>query len=166
MIHTYLEALLKELQSAGPSSGSRTPSPEPPKPHFRPRPPAEPPPPLPVELRCRAQFQLQHQAFSNIPVINLRVEGCCLQMPASLASGLGDALSLENLELLHPSLPRTALKAKLAWIQGQGDPETGLVAAGIRFLAAPASFTGEVAAFVRSWAEYERLRSDLDGMPA
>jgi hypothetical protein len=121
---------------------------------------------IPVEPQCRAELQFQQESFRNLAVINLGVEGCCLQVPSGLASGLSRESSMEKLELIHPSLPRASIKAKVAWIKPQGDPETGLVTAGIRFLAAPGGFTGDLAAFVRDWERYERLNTGLDGMPA
>jgi len=45
-------------------------------------------------------------------------------------------------------------------------PHTGLIAAGIRFMAAPGGFTSQVAAFVREWGKYDGLGDRLDGMPA
>jgi hypothetical protein len=121
---------------------------------------------VPVQPQCRAEFQLAHQSFSNLPVVNLGVEGCCLQVPAGLAQHLRNNLSVDGLELIHPSLPRTPLKGRLAWIERSGDPDTGLTAAGLRFMAAPGGFTSRVAAFVREWGEYDRRASGLDGMPA
>ena len=121
---------------------------------------------VPVEPQCRAELHLAHQTFSNVPVVNLGVEGCCLQVPTGLAQHLRNNLSVDDLELIHPSLPKTPIQGQLAWIERNGDPDSGLIAAGIRFMAAPGGFTSQVAAFVREWGKYDDLASGLDGMPA
>jgi len=117
---------------------------------------------VPVEPQGRAELHFKQQAFRDVPVVNVGVEGCCLRLSDQLAQYLKNNLSIDHLELIHPSLPQAPVKGTLAWIRGGG----GQAAAGIRFTGAPGGFTGQVAAFVRDWAKYDRLTSGLDNLPA
>jgi hypothetical protein len=121
---------------------------------------------VPVEPQCKARIRFEKQAFRDIPVSNLGTSGCCIHVPVQLANGLLDKAALDGLVLVHPSLPGAMVKAKVAWVQRRQDPVTGLVAAGVRFMAAPGNFTDDLTAFVRNWGRYQRLDSGFDGMPA
>jgi hypothetical protein len=121
---------------------------------------------IPVEPQCKARIRFEKQSFRNIPVSNLGISGCCIHVPAQLANGLLDQAALDGLVLIHPSLPSATVKAKVAWVQRRQDPVTGLVAAGVRFMAAPGNFTDDLATFVRTWARYAREDSGFSGMPA
>jgi hypothetical protein len=119
-----------------------------------------------VEPQCKARVRFDEQTFFILPVANLGTEGCCVRVPTQLVPGLREKLPLEGLELVHPSLPHTSVKAKVVWTQGQGDPATGLVPAGVRFTGAPAGFTRDLSAFVQACTQYDHLTSDLDGLPS
>ena len=77
-----------------------------------------------VETQCKARFQLGGQTYNNITVRNLGADGCCIQMPAKYVTGLQERSTLDGWELIHPSLPKGTIKARVVWIHGQDQPRT------------------------------------------
>lgn len=106
-----------------------------------------------VEPQCKARFQLGGQSYTNITVSNLGAEGCCIQMPAQSAGSLNDKCMLEGWELIHPSLPKGTLRARVVWYQNQSRPKTDYIETGVRFLDAPDSFTRDVDKYVTTIAK-------------
>lgn len=111
-------------------------------------------PRIPVESQCQARFQFGGQAFNHIHVANLGSEGCCIRMPTQ-GQGLRDHSLLENLELVHPGLPKGTIQARVAWVHGQES--------GIKFTDVPDEYSRGLSNFVLTMA-HPRF-SDPDGLP-
>lgn len=87
-----------------------------------------------VEPQCKARFQLGGQSFNNIVVANLGSDGCCIKIPNEAARNLSDRDTLEGWELIHPSLPKGSIQAKVVWCGGQDKPRTDYFETGIQFM--------------------------------
>jgi len=106
-----------------------------------------------VEPQCKARFQLGGQSYNNITVSNLGSDGCCIQVPSQAVSGLTDKSFLEGWELIHPSLPKGSIKAKVVWSHGQDKPRTEFIETGIQFMDAPANYVRDLDKYVTTLAK-------------
>jgi len=106
-----------------------------------------------VEPQCKARFQLGGQSYNNITVSNLGSDGCCIQVPSQAVSGLSDKSFLKGWELIHPSLPKGTIKAKVVWSHGQDKPKTEFIETGIQFMDAPANYVRDLDKYVTTLAK-------------
>jgi c-di-GMP-binding flagellar brake protein YcgR len=104
-----------------------------------------------VENQCKARFQLGGQQYNNITVRNLGADGCCIQVPAKSVSGLQEQTSLDGWELVHPSLPKGSIKARVVWCHGR-EPKAEYIETGVQFLDAPAGYTRDLDKYVTTLA--------------
>jgi hypothetical protein len=123
-------------------------------------------PRIPVGPQCRARLRLEQGPLYNLPVVNLGTGGCCLDVPAPLASALLGRAFVGDLELVHPSLPARPLKGQIAWVHSVKQAGGDTMAIGVEFTEAPGGFARDLAGLVARWAEYERRNPGFDGMPA
>jgi hypothetical protein len=100
-----------------------------------------------MENQCKARFQLGGQSYNNITVRNLGADGCCIEVPSKAGSGFNEKPTLEGWELIHPSLPKGNIKAKVVWCQGQ-EPRADYLETGIQFLEVPTSYTKDLDRYV------------------
>jgi c-di-GMP-binding flagellar brake protein YcgR len=100
-----------------------------------------------VENQCKARFQLGGQQYNNITVRNLGAEGCCIQVPSKNSDSLKERSTLDNWELIHPSLPKGSIKARVVWCRGQ-EPRTDFIETGIQFLDVPAGYSQDLDKYV------------------
>jgi len=107
-----------------------------------------------VEPRCKARFQLGGQLYDNITVSNLGRDGCCLTGPMQTLSTLSDKAMLERWELIHPALPKNAIKAKVVWISQRNRDTAGIITTGIQFLDAPAKYVKDLSNFVTTLSSH------------
>jgi kynurenine formamidase len=101
-----------------------------------------------VEPQCKAKFQLGGQSFNNITVANLGAEGCCIQIPGKDVSGLKDLATLESWELIHPSLPKATIKAKVVWCRGQDRAKGPYWETGVQFRDMSSDYTRDLDRYV------------------
>ncbi len=106
-----------------------------------------------VESQCKARFQLGGQSYNNITVSNLGADGCCIQVPSQSVSGLQEKSTLDGWELIHPSLPKGTIKAKVVWCHGQDKPRTEYVETGIQFMDVPSGYTKDLDKYVTTLAK-------------
>lgn len=106
-----------------------------------------------VESQCKARFQLGGQSYNNITVANLGADGCCIQVPSQSAGALNDRSTLEGWELIHPSLPKGTIKAKVVWCHGQDKPRTEFIETGIQFMDVPSGYTHDLDKYVTTLAK-------------
>jgi hypothetical protein len=100
-----------------------------------------------VESQCKARFQLGGQTYNNITVRNLGADGCCIQVPSKSAMGFKERSTLDGWELIHPSLPKGNIKARVVWCQGQA-PRTDYIETGVQFMDAPSGYTKDLDRYV------------------
>ncbi len=105
-----------------------------------------------VEDQCKARFQLGGQTYNNIIVRNLGANGCCIEMPAKNVSGLQERSTLDRWELIHPSLPKGTIKARVVWTHGQGQPRTDTIETGVQFLDVPSDYSKDLDRYVTTLA--------------
>jgi hypothetical protein len=105
-----------------------------------------------VEPQCKARFQLGGQSYNNITVSNLGADGCCIQVPKQSVSSLNDKTLLEGWELIHPSLPKGTIKAKVVWCHGQ-EPRTEFIETGIQFMDVPSGYSRDLDKYVTTLAK-------------
>jgi len=80
----------------------------------------------------QVNFLLGGRRLTGLAVTTLGAGGCCVAVPARLLGDLPEDRVLEELELDHKALPRTRLRARVAYASGR-DPVT----LGLEFLEAP-----------------------------
>jgi hypothetical protein len=80
-------------------------------------------------------FRLGTHQLTGMAVSTLGAGGCCVAVPARLMGDLPADRVLEELELDHKDLPRTRVRARVAYASGR-DPVT----LGLEFLEAPVAF--------------------------
>jgi len=107
-----------------------------------------------VEPQCKARFQLGGQTYNDITVSNLGEDGCCLSGTTQALSALGDRAMLEDWQLIHPALPKNAIKAKVVWVSRQYQGSNGIIHTGIKFQDAPAAYTRSVGKYVTAMATH------------
>jgi hypothetical protein len=100
-----------------------------------------------LENQCKARFQLGGQSYNNITVRNLGADGCCIEVPSKAGSSFSDKSMLESWELIHPSLPKGSIKAKVVWSHGQA-ARTDCIETGVQFLDAPTSYIKDLDRYV------------------
>lgn len=105
-----------------------------------------------VETQCKARFQLGRQSYNNITVSNLGADGCCIQVPSQSISGLSDKSTLDGWELIHPSLPKGTIKAKVVWCHGE-KPRAEFIETGIQFMDVPSGYTRDLDKYVTTLAK-------------
>jgi len=105
-----------------------------------------------VENQCKARFQHGGKTYNNITVENLGADGCCIQMPSQSASGLTEKATLDGWELIHPSLPKGTIKAKVVWCHGQ-EPRTEFIETGIQFMDVPSGYSRDLDKYVTTLAK-------------
>ena len=111
-----------------------------------------------VETDCKAQFHLEGQSYSNIAVANLGAEGCCIRVPASAASTFKNRMLLEGMELIHPDLPKEAIKGRVVWLRtekGAGKDSKDFVETGIQFTGASKNYGAQVDRYVTALLKSE-----------
>ncbi len=101
-------------------------------------------------IPCKARFQLEGKSFTNIPVVNLGSHGCCLIIPEPAVNRFNARPVLESWKLVHPSLPKQAIRAKVVWCRHLGKVKSGFLEAGIQFLDVPAGYSMELDRFLIS----------------
>jgi hypothetical protein len=103
-----------------------------------------------VSLRtaCRARFQLDGKSFMNIPIVNLGSHGCCFVIPEPAVNHFKAGPVLEGWKLIHPRLPKAAIKAKVVWCRPQGRMNSGFLEAGVQFLDVPPGYSQELDRFL------------------
>ena len=106
-----------------------------------------------VESQCKARFQLGGQSYNNIVVSNLGADGCCIQVPNQAVSSFTDKSLLEGWELIHPSLPKGTIKAKVVWCHGQDKPRTDYMETGIQFMDVPSAYGRDLDKYVTTLAK-------------
>jgi hypothetical protein len=106
-----------------------------------------------VESQCKARFQLAGQSYNNITVSNLGADGCCIQVPSQSVSGLSDRSTLEGWELIHPSLPKGTIKAKVVWCHDQKMPRAEYIETGIQFMDVPSGYSKDLDKYVTTLAK-------------
>jgi len=107
-----------------------------------------------VEPQCKARFQLGGQTYNDITVSNLGQDGCCLSGPTQTLSALSDKATLEDWQLIHPALPKGAIKAKVVWVSRQYQGSEGRIFSGIQFQDAPAGYAKHVGKYVTAMASH------------
>lgn len=84
------------------------------------------------------RFRIGQRYFTDLAVTDLGGGGCSFAIPAMAAELVSRSPLLEDVEVLHPSLPVVAVNAQLAWLHGRpGEPGPGMVHVGIAFLNVP-----------------------------
>jgi len=106
-----------------------------------------------VENQCKARFQLGGQSYNNITVSNLGSDGCCCQIPAEAVAELSSKSTLDGWELIHPSLPKEAIKAKVVWSHSQDRTKANFIETGVQFMDASASYTRDLDKYVTTLAK-------------
>ena len=106
-----------------------------------------------VESQCKARFQLGGQSYNNITVSNLGSDGCCVQVPVQAQAELASKSTLDGWELIHPSLPKEAIKAKVVWSHPEDRAKAGFIETGIQFMEAPAGYTRDLDKYVTTLAK-------------
>jgi len=101
-----------------------------------------------TETQCKAQIHAGGQTFSDVSVTNLGADGCCVQIPAKTASGLKNKMMLEGFELIHPNLPKDAIKGQVVWLHDQQGADKNFITSGIQFQGAPQHFAQDVDRYV------------------
>jgi hypothetical protein len=101
-----------------------------------------------VKTPCKARFQLGGQAYTNIQVVNLGSHGCCFVIPVPAVNRFKAGPILEDWKLIHPKLPRAAIKAKVVWCRPQGEVKLGFLEAGVQFMDVPPSYSEELDRFL------------------
>ena len=102
-----------------------------------------------LEHPCRVRFRLGGHPYTNIGVANLGPTGCCIQIPAQSVGGLRSRALLDGWEFINPGLPRTAIQAKVVWVQRAEPSKDGFIATGVEFLDAPVDYTRRLASYVK-----------------
>jgi hypothetical protein len=104
-----------------------------------------------VETQCKARFQLGEHRYNNITVSNLGQDGCCLTGSRKDLETINERGMLENLELIHPALPKEGIKGQVVWVHrlDQG------VETGVHFLNPKGSFVRDVGKYVSTMAAPE-----------
>jgi len=105
-----------------------------------------------VESQCKARFQLGGQSYNNITVRNLGSDGCCIQVPSKSASGFNERSTLDGWELIHPSLPKGSIKARVVWTHGQA-PKAEYIETGVQFMDAPSGYVKDLDKYVTTLAK-------------
>ena len=105
-----------------------------------------------VESQCKARFQLGNQSYNNITVSNLGADGCCIQVPSKECQGISDKAMLDGWELIHPSLPKGTIKAKVVWCEGQ-KAKTDFIETGIQFMDVPSGYSKDLDRYVTTLAK-------------
>jgi hypothetical protein len=103
-----------------------------------------------VETDCKAQFQMEGQTYSNIAVANLGAEGCCIRVPASAATTFKNRMLLEGMELIHPDLPKEAIKGRVIWLRTEKGANQDFVETGIQFSGASKDYGVKVDRYVNA----------------
>ena len=106
-----------------------------------------------VETQCKARFQMGGKSYNNITVENLGADGCCIKLPSQAAPGLNEKTTLEGWELIHPSLPKGTIKAKVVWCHGQDQPRTEYIETGVQFMEVPSGYTRDLDKYVNTLAK-------------
>jgi hypothetical protein len=104
-----------------------------------------------VATQCKARFQLGGQRYNNITVSNLGQDGCCLSGTKKDLDTISEKGMLENLELIHPALPKEGIKGQVVWVHrlGQG------VETGVHFLNPKGSYARDLGKYVSTLAAPE-----------
>jgi len=97
-----------------------------------------------VTGQCRARFQTGGKPFNNIEVANLGRDGCCLTGTTKGMEKLTDRVMLENLELIHPGLPKDPVTARVVWVDRHGQG----VSTGVQFIDAKPGYLKDVGSYV------------------
>jgi c-di-GMP-binding flagellar brake protein YcgR len=103
------------------------------------------------------------QSCFNVPVNNLGSEGCCLRLASGLFNRLREKPVLESLELIHPSLPKGKVRARVVWVRPDREAGAGMLETGVQFLEIPPAFSNAVFRFVRNWAAPSTRKPEASG---
>jgi hypothetical protein len=120
-----------------------------------------------VKNRLKASFRTGGQAYDNIHLLNLGVDGCRIEVPMNqLARISGDSV-LESWSLIHPLLPAESIQAKVLWSHHDDMTRAGFLEAEVQFLGASVDYQTELKNYVTILAEArpECVANDLVGMP-
>jgi len=101
-----------------------------------------------LQFPCKARFQLEGQSFTNISIVNLGSHGCCFVIPEPTVNRFNAGPILEGWKLIHPRLPRGAIKAKVVWCRSQGKARPGFMEAGVQFLEVPPDYIQKLNRFL------------------
>jgi len=105
---------------------------------------------------CKARFQLAGKSFMNIRIINLGSHGCCFVIPEPAVNHFKSGPVLEGWKLIHPRLPKAAIRAKVVWCRPQGTVKSGFLEAGVQFMDVPPSYSQELNRFLTTPARPPR----------
>ena len=114
-----------------------------------------------VTDRCKARFQLGGHPYNNITVSNLGPDGCCLTGSKKDLETISERGMLENLELIHPALPKEGIKGQIVWVHrlGQG------VETGIHFLNPKGSYVRDLGKYVSTLSSPESYGASTERPP-
>lgn len=91
----------------------------------------------PQSLDYSSQLLLGGHIYSDLPVTNLSLGGCCLKLPAALAPHLRDYTLVEELRLSRPYSGPYPVKARIAWHARPWLGGNRWVKVGLQFLETP-----------------------------
>jgi len=106
-----------------------------------------------LKTPCKARFQLDGRSFTNVPVVNLGSHGCCFIIPEPTVNRFTAGPILESWKLVHPKLPKGAIRAKVVWCRHHGKAKPGFLEAGVQFLDVPTSYSQELDQFLAALAQ-------------
>ncbi len=113
-----------------------------------------------VKPACRARFHVGGMSYTNVQVINLGSHGCCVQIRTPTVNWFAGGPVLEAWKLIHPKLPKAAIKAKVVWCRSQGKENPGFIEAGVKFLDVPQGYSQELAQFLATPVQAGRYPSE------
>ena len=112
----------------------------------------------PVEITVRGSHTATLPPEQATVFANLGAEGCCIRVPASAASTFKNRMLLEGMELIHPDLPKEAIKGRVVWLRtekGAGKDSKDFVETGIQFTGASKNYGAQVDRYVTALLKSE-----------
>ena len=114
----------------------------------------------------KASFSVRGQACHELIVTDLELDNCCIKIPLFLRSAFGGEPTLDHWHLSFPALPRSEVKAKVAWVREGTLPDPAFFEAGVRFIDLPERYARALAAYVDSVKNEAMAPEEFDNMPA
>ena len=103
---------------------------------------------IPVDPRGSVRFKLGGHVQEAIPLADLGVNGCCIQVPLGLGPIMKEHPILEEWQLLGTDLPSGSITARVIWVEPGGRSRGSDLRAGVQFQKAPASYANSLLRYV------------------
>ena len=97
---------------------------------------------------CQARLQAAGQPFQVVPVSDLGPDGCRIRVSVQPGAKLNASALLDQLELIHPALPKDSVQARVVWVNDQDFLDTGFVESGVQFMHALLDYRQKLSDYV------------------